>query len=161
MMLAATVFLGAWRISTYVTTLVFVTLYMVRRDRRVIFHWWAWIAGFETAYQLTGLAVGSLYIPGAAVLLALPGLISVPYLTWRKGVRPALWPMLLVAAIWVIWVALGFHANQVETPAAFSASTEVLNEGAKTAWALAYFLPLVSTVEIRAYFRQLYRRRTV
>lgn len=110
-------------------------------DKRAVLAAAAWGMGFETAYQLTALLMGTSYLPSAAPALIVPGLVVVPFAA-RRGVAVSRRFVLLTAAIWLLWLLLGFHANQHETPDRFSALTEALNESAKTAWALAYLWPL-------------------
>ncbi|MFZ0343353.1 MAG: hypothetical protein WAL31_13600, partial [Gaiellaceae bacterium] len=52
------IFFDGIRVSTWLTALVFVAVYMARRDSRVLVAAFAWIAGFEFAYQVTTLATG-------------------------------------------------------------------------------------------------------
>lgn len=136
-------FIEGVRVSTIATAGAFGVVGLLRGgDRRALLAAAAWLTGFETAYQLTSLAMGTNAYPGAVPFLALPGLLVVPVVTRRYKVVP--WrPMVLVtAAVWVLWIVTGFHANQHETPDRFSVWTEVLNESAKTVWALAYLTGL-------------------
>lgn len=132
-------FVEGIRVSTLATVLLFPTAGALRGgDKRALIAAAAWLAGFETAYQVTALLMGTNAYPAAAPFLALPGAIVVPFVTKRYGVRPSPPFVLLTAAIWLIWILFGFHANQHETPEQFSAFTEALNVSAKTSWALAY-----------------------
>lgn len=61
---------------------------------------------------------------------------------WASGCRLD-WRALAAAVILLIaWIATGFHAN-IYGSQHFSALDEALNEAAKTAWGLAYLLPLL------------------
>ena len=60
-----------------------------------------------------------------------------------KTVRPSLPLIGLSLLIGVVWVATGFHVNGYDHLADFNPLGEALNEGAKTAWGLAYLLPLI------------------
>ena len=127
------------RIPTIATAALFGIVGMVRGgDRKALLAGAAWLTGFETAYQLTSLAMGTNAYPGAVPFLALPGLIVVPLVTVRYGVKPSLTLALVTGEFWLIWIFLGFHANQHETPHQFSVSTEVVNAATKAEWALAY-----------------------
>jgi hypothetical protein len=74
-------------------------------------------------------------------LIAL-GVFTVPPL-WRLGIRPSPRLAILVALLWVAWLAAGFPVNQ-HNSSNFHVLAEVMNETAKTAWALAYLWPIVS-----------------
>jgi len=144
-MLPSGIFLDGIRTSTWATAAVFAVLCAYRQDWKVMGYCAVWLTGFEVAYQLTALVMGTNMFPLAAPVLMVPGLIIVPIATFRYGVKPSLPTMGLVAAVWIVWIALGFHANQHERPSVFDPLTEALNEGAKTLWAAAYLLPLLVT----------------
>jgi hypothetical protein len=137
--------LGGVRLSTAVTFAVFVTLAIARADRRPLLAAFAWLLGFEAAFQATALVVGHPFPLGRSesVFFLVLGTIVVVW-TRRRGTR-VYWPPLVAAGVlWVIWVATGFHTNFHTThPAAFDPFAEVLNEVAKTLWAIAYLVPLL------------------
>lgn len=140
---------GVWiegvRISTLATLVVFALVGLARGgDTKGLWAGAAWLTGFEVAYQITGVITGTLLYPRAAIIFTLIGLVVVPLATPRT-VRPDWRFFALVAAFWAVWLAFGFHANGHEHLDIFSLRDEVLNEGAKTAWALAYLVPLWRT----------------
>ena len=116
-----------------------------RRDWRVLLAGWAWVTGFETAYQITMVALGQPLLFGwpASVLYMIPGLVTVPW-TLRQGIRPSLPLMAGVCVLWAVWIAFGFHSNH-NGMAGFDAGAEALNDAAKTLWAVAYLLPFLAT----------------
>ena len=142
-MLPSGIFVDGVRSSTWGTAVVFAVVCAYRRDWKVMGYCAAWLTGFEAAYQLTSLVMGTNMFPLAAPVLMLPGVIIVPIAALRYDVKPSLPAMGLVAAVWVVWIALGFHANQHERPTVFDPLAEALNESAKTLWAAAYLLPLL------------------
>ena len=130
------------RLSTLLTGLAFVSFAAVYRDKRVVLAGWAWLTGFEAAFQATALIIGHplpFGIDGPIFYVVL-GAITVPF-SLRFWTRPSLRLMLGVAAIWVIWLATGFHVN-LHHMHGFSPFAEALNESAKTLWAVAYLWPL-------------------
>lgn len=140
---------GVWiegvRISTLATLVVFALIGLARGgDMKGLWAGAAWLTGFAVAYQVTGVVMGTLLYPRAAIIFTLIGLVVVPIATTRT-VRPW-WPMaVLFAVLWVVWIAFGFHANGHETTDVFNLRDEIINESAKTAWALAYLVPLWRT----------------
>jgi hypothetical protein len=107
-------------------------------DGRALIAALAWLTGFETAYQITALLMGTNAFPAAVPWLGLPGVIVVPLAARRYGVTPSRPWVFVSVAVWIVWIAFGFHANQHETPDRFSVFTEVLNETTKTVVAVAY-----------------------
>ena len=131
------------RLSTWVAGGAFVVLAAKRRDGRVLFAGWAWLTGFEAAFQMTSLLLGHPLPFGRAdaFMYVIPGLVTVPW-AYRQGIRPSVGLMAVVAAIWTVWIATGFHVNS-HTGAGFDPGGEALNEAAKTVWALAYLVPFL------------------
>ena len=135
------------RLSTWVALGIFLLFGL--RDRRFWLAAAVWLVGFETVFELTStieLLVHSPIHPDAWWALvvdfaayALGG--AFVYVAARRGILPS--PILMAAAavIWAAWVATGFHRN-LHTMTGFDPTAEALNEGVKTIWALAYFLPL-------------------
>jgi hypothetical protein len=130
------------RLSTLLTGFAFVSFGAVYRDRRFILAGWAWLTGFEAAFQSTALVLGHPLPKGidGPIFYVVLGLITVPFALRFWG-RPSARLMACVAAIWVIWVATGFHVNEHDM-ARLNPFAEALNEGAKTLWAVAYLWPL-------------------
>ena len=130
------------RLSTLLTGLVFVSFAAAYRDKRFALAGWAWLTGFEAAFQATALALGHPLPKGidGPIFYVVLGVITVPF-ALRFWSRPSVRLMAGVAAIWVVWLATGFHVNEHEM-AGFRPSAEVLNEAAKTLWAVAYLWPL-------------------
>lgn len=136
------------RLSTWAALGVFLVLGV--RDRRYWLAAAAWIGGFEVLYQATnttkqlidkGFHPSTWWAPPVVFGVFLLGIGSVVY-AGRHGARPA-FPLLAAAlAVWVIWIAIGFHVNG-HTMTGLDPAAEALNEGAKTLWALAYLLPLM------------------
>lgn len=145
---ATGVWLAGMRTSTLLTVLVFLGL-GVFRDRRFWLAGLIWLGGYEVAYQVTQTArelVSSGFHPRAwwvpVVVFGVEAVgLGLVLVAARKGLRPSLGVAALFAVLWVVWVATGFHAN-VRTGIGFDPTTEALNEGTKTLWALAYLLPL-------------------
>lgn len=75
----------------------------------------------------------AVYLASAAIVLALQ----------RKTVVPSFSLLALSVALGAVWVAAGFHVNTYSHLATFDPLGEALNEAAKTAWGLAYLLPLL------------------
>ena len=133
------------RLSTWLAGLAFVAVALLRRDTRLIAAGWTWLAGYEAAFQVTAVAVGSpARIQGWIAYLAIAfGAFTVGWFSFH-GIRPSRPGVLTVAAIWAIWLAIGFPAN-LHTMVGFDPAAEVFNEGTKTALALAYLWPLART----------------
>jgi hypothetical protein len=142
-------FLLGVRTSTWLTAAAFVTVAIIRRDRKALLAGWVWLSGFEAAFQVTAMTLGHplpLGVDGPIFYLAL-GLITVPWFT-RQGISPNLWVIGCLALLWAIWIAVGFPVNQHST-ARLNVEAEMLNEGAKSLWALAYLLPFWPTTPSR------------
>lgn len=137
-------FLGGARTSTWAIAVLLLAAGVVLRDRR-----WragvaclAWIFGFEVAWQFTSTAVhgGTLAADVTSLyqVLVAGGWVVAAQLA---GVRVDWRMALLTAVLWLIWLLAGFHSN-LHTAATLDPIAEVLNEASKTAWGLAYLLPL-------------------
>lgn len=140
---AAVLFPAGVRLSTWLPIIAFVGLAVIWREWRPAGAMFAWLAGFEAAYQASTLATGN-GLPAAgwtAPALILFGVI-VAGETWRRGVRPSVTFMVATAAVWVAWLAIGYPANE-PTLVGLNVPAEVLNEAAKTLWAVAYLVPLL------------------
>jgi hypothetical protein len=128
------------RLSTWIVLGVFL-LFGVR-DRRYWLAGAAWLTGFEAAYQVTSLATGH-PLPGWGfmpfVFMAIG--VTVVGFSASRNVRPSASMMSVVAVLWVVWVASGFHVNG-PTSIHLDPAAEVLNEAAKTLWGVAYLWPL-------------------
>jgi hypothetical protein len=138
------------RLSTWLALAAFPLLALLRRDGRALGAAAAWFFGFEGAYQATALVTGN-GLPAlgvAAPILVVVGAVAVAIAS-RARILPAWRVMTVVAAVWIAWVAIGFPANAA-TLAGFNPMAEVLNEAAKTLWALAYLWPLVRVGAARA-----------
>jgi hypothetical protein len=141
--LAAVVFPFGVRLSTWIALAAFLALAVARRDGRPLAAGAAWFFGFEAAYQASALATGHGLPALGAVAPFMIGLGAVVVgFASARGVHPAWRLMLVVAAIWTIWLAIGFPANG-PTLVGFDPLAEALNEAAKSVWALAYLLPLL------------------
>lgn len=132
------------RLSTELAAAAFIGLAAFRR------RWWpvaaglVWLTGFEAACQITKFATGKPFphfqAPGAVAYVIL-GVFTVAWFT-RQGIRPNVRLLAATAAVWVIWVAIGFPSNG-HTMVGFDPTAEALNEAAKTLLALAYLVPLL------------------
>jgi hypothetical protein len=129
------------RISTWAMLAAFALLAVVRRDRTPLLAAWIWLSGFEATFQAVSLAAGRplpAFRFAPAVLIAV-GTVTVAW-SLRHGIVPSSRLMGLAVLLWIAWIATGFDVNDghhVLHPFA-----EALNEGAKSAWALAYLWPL-------------------
>jgi hypothetical protein len=135
--------IGGIRLSTLACAAAFLVLAVIRRDQRALLAGWAWLSGFEAAFQSLSLILGPLPfgIDGPIFYVVL-GLATVPWITVH-GVKPSLRLMVVTAAIFAVWVATGFHVND-HGMTGFDPLAEGLNEAAKTAWAIAYLWPLLT-----------------
>lgn len=148
-------FFAGVRISTLAMLPLFLYVSLRRDNPKPLLAAAAWMTGFESAYQLTNLAKGRrppsavvvtvarfgwhIHLPWQPILIGL-GLVIVP-VAWRLGLRPEPWLMAVVGVLWIVWIALGFHANQ-HTMVHFDAGSEAVNEAGKTLWAFAYLWPI-------------------
>jgi hypothetical protein len=132
-------FPGGVRLSTWIVLLIFLVLTAWRADYRPFVAALAWLWGFEAAYQITCITTGNGSPASSAPILIAAGIISVVVACFC-GVYPS-WPIVVVVAVvWIVWVAMGLPAS---LPSHFNATAEVLNELAKTLWAVAYLIPLL------------------
>jgi hypothetical protein len=130
--------LGA-RLSTWIGLAMFIAFAGVYRDRRFLIAALVWMTGFEAFYDMSSLVANPSHWR-LNVFFLVCSLFTV--LWFRNAVpKPDLRLMALVAVVWVVWFATGFHVNS-HGMAGFEPSAEALNEGAKTLWALAYLIPL-------------------
>lgn len=138
------------RLSTWVALACFVALAALRRDGRPLLAGVTWFCGFEGAYQLFALLTGEgLPAIGFAVPFSIGlGAVVVVVASLRR-VRPSWRLMLAVAAVWAVWLAVGFPANG-PTLVGLDPLAEALNEAAKSLWALAYLVPLLAGSRFRA-----------
>ena len=126
------------RLSTWAFVLAFEFIAVVRRDWRPIAAMLAWMLGWEAVWSLTSfLTHGGGYGWWGAARLAIG-----PVVAWWLGVRPTMWPLLAAFAVGAVWVAAGFHVNEHHATH-IAVGSEILNEVAKSLWALAYLLPLM------------------
>lgn len=135
-------FIDGVRTSTWAAVAGFIVFALVRRDRRVIFAGWVWISGFEAAFGLTSWLMHDHTVAHATklALLTAVGVVTVPFFAVVYRIRPAAWAMLVVAAIWIAWVIVGFPVNAHDATT-INPLAEVLNEAAKTMLAVAYLWP--------------------
>jgi hypothetical protein len=127
------------RLSTWIGLATFITCAAVYRDRRFLLAALVWMTGFEAFYDISSLIAN----PSHWRLNVLFFICSVFTVFWFRSAipKPDLLLMALVAMVWLVWVATGFHVNG-HGMVGFEPSAEALNEGAKTLWALAYLVPL-------------------
>jgi hypothetical protein len=135
---------GVWfegmRISTLATLAAFgVTGFLRGGDVRALWSALAWIGGFEAAYQVTAIVMRD--DSRSAPYLTVLGVLFV-WFARKRAARPQFATFAAVGVVWAVWISFGFHANLYQPPGPFSLRDEVLNETAKTLWALAYLLPL-------------------
>lgn len=138
------------RLSTILTAVAFAGLAVARRDTRPLLACWLWLTTFEAAFQIASLVMDRLPLGVFSPLFFL-SLAVVSLFFTRAQVRPD-WRYLAAALLVIaVWMATGFHLNghqhgmfslHTRIPD-FDATAEVMNEVAKTLWALGYFLPLV------------------
>ena len=133
---------GNMRLSTALLFFAFLFVGFLRRDfKSAILAGMTWLLGWEVAWQFTNTlhtnhTIGwnvVLFLVSAAIVLVLQ------YFT----VRPSLPLIGLSLVIGAVWVATGFHVNGYDHLRHFNSLGEALNEGAKTAWGLAYLIPLM------------------
>lgn len=132
------------RLSTWLALLVFVSLAAWRSERAPLVAAVAWLAGFETAYQIAAFLLTPpphLTIIGPVSLSLVVGMPMAAAAMTALGGRPNLPVLALAILIFAVWVAAGFHVNT--SAVGLDPAAEAFNEGAKTLWALAYLIPLV------------------
>ncbi|MDX6480022.1 MAG: hypothetical protein QOG85_532 [Gaiellaceae bacterium] len=133
---------GNTRLSTIVAFAAFVALALMRRSWLPLAGCVAWLFGFEAAFNATVLALGR---PAALDALHFVPYLALgaglPFLLARRAARPNWYVLAAAGGLWAIWVASGFHVNEHQM-VGFDPLAEALNEGAKTLWAAAYFLPI-------------------
>jgi hypothetical protein len=143
MTIASVLFPLGVRLSTWATIAVFLAVAGTRRETKPLLACWAWLWGFEAAYDLASIAFrpwSQGFLPEAS-LYAILGLTTIVWMT-NHGVRPSL-PLLGAAlGLMVLWIALGFHQN-FHSAKVIAPGTEALNEATKTMWALAYLWPFL------------------
>ena len=139
-------FFAGVRVSTWAGFCAFGLVAWLRLSSRPFLGLLAWMAGFEIAYQSAVVVTGHHapdHHPGAWVslwIIAASGVILV--WTRRLGVRADRTWLLVAAAFFLGWIVSGFHVNG-HNAVGFQPFAEAMNEAAKTAWAVAYFVPLV------------------
>jgi hypothetical protein len=149
------------RLSTLIAAGGFVAVAAVRRERLSLLAGFAWLAGFEAAFQVASLALNRLPLglPSPIFFITLGS--ATLLLTHRKGVRVHFGFLVVGVLFMVVWVATGFHLNghqhgmfSLHTRiAGFDPAGEFLNEASKTAWALAYLWPLLRSRVAPAFSR--------
>ena len=140
-----------FRNTTLLTALVFVVIGLARRRPVALLALFAWMTGFEAAWQWTYLAMLKLnphmwvWVPDGwryapiALAIAGPALIV---LTRLAGLRADRRWVIATAVLWILWVLEGLHANYPGRP--FDVFSEVVNVCVKTSWALCYLVPLAT-----------------
>ena len=130
------------RLSTALLFFAFLFVGFLRRDfKSAILAGMTWLLGWEIAWQFTNTLHTNRTL-GWNVFLFLVS-AGIVLLFQRFAVRPSMPWIGLSLAIGAVWVATGFHVNGFDHLAHFNALGEALNEGAKTAWGLAYLIPLI------------------
>jgi hypothetical protein len=139
------------RLSTLIAAGAFVSVAAVRRERLALLAGFAWLAGFEAAFQIASLALNRLPLglPSPIFFITLGS--ATLLLAHRKGVRVHPGFLAVGVLLMVVWVATGFHLNghqhgmfSLHTRiVGFDPTAEFLNEASKTAWALAYLWPFL------------------
>ena len=138
------------RLSTILTALAFAGLAVARRDKLPLIAGWLWVTTFEAAFQIASLIMDRLPLGYVTPIIFL-SVAAVTLCITRRRVIPD-WRYLAASLVVLgIWMATGLHLNghqhglfslHARIPD-FDATAEVLNETAKTLWALGYFLPLL------------------
>jgi hypothetical protein len=103
-----------------------------------------WLVGFEAAWLITLVALGRqgrLIEHPLLIGLLVVGSLAVWYAR-RRGLSVNLPLAAAASVVWLVWLGTGFHFNE-HTTVGLNVTDEVLNETAKTLWALAYFVPLL------------------
>lgn len=139
-------FIGGIRTSTVLIAAAFLLASLLPGlRRRALLGGLAWLFGFELAWQWTTFALRgsppSHWVwPTYSLLLLSPLAI---WLAHRYGVRVSRPLALLTMALWLVWLGQGFHVD-------VGGVSEVLNQAAKTAWGLAYLVPLLAQASARS-----------
>jgi len=138
------------RLSTILAALGFVGLAVVRRDKLPLIAGWLWLTTFEAVFQIASLIMDKLPLGPVTPTIFLS--LAVITLSITRGtVRPDWRYFAAALVVLAVWMATGFHLNghrhglvslHTHIPD-FDVPAEILNETAKTLWALGYFLPLL------------------
>jgi hypothetical protein len=148
------------RLSTLIAAGAFVTVAAVRRDRLPLLAGFAWLAGFEAAFQVVSLALNRLPLGLASPIFFITLGAATLLLAQRKRVQVQYRLLAVGVLLMAVWVATGFHLNghqhgmfSLHTRiAGFDPTAEFLNEASKTAWALAYLWPLLRRSRLASAF---------
>jgi hypothetical protein len=133
-------FMGPIRLSTVLAfTATLAIIWWFRRSPLLAFvAGMGWVSAFEIAYQ----AVGTIYGRHDALHLfyltfSMSGWVVAAHVA---GIRPH--PALLAAwaVIFLGWMAFGFHPNEFDHPAQFSAAQEAFNMATKDGLAAIYVI---------------------
>ena len=148
------------RLSTLIAAGGFVAVAAVRRERLPLLAGFAWLAGFEAAFQVVSLLLNRLPLglPSPIFFITLGS--ATLLLAHRKGVRVDYGFLAVGVLFLIVWLATGFHLNghqhgmfSLHTRiAGFDPTAEFLNEASKTAWALAYLWPLLGRGGVASVF---------
>src|SRR2546421_194101 len=141
---------GPIRITTVVMGLVIIAVVYVRR-RNVVAAFvtvMAWASVYEIAFEATGVLLRGWPLKTLLwISLALLGWVA---LSISRGITPNPWLAVLCAAVWVIWIATGFHVNPSPlsdgSSTNFMNSAELFNEATKTALGLAFLVGALRAV---------------
>jgi hypothetical protein len=139
-------FYAGIRVSTWAGFCGFALVAYLRMSWRPLLPFLAWLAGFEIAYQagvdLTGHHAPDHHPPMWVSLCMIAGSVAILEWTRRLGVRADRRFLVLAAVFFLGWLVSGFHVNG-HNSVDFQPFAEAMNEGSKTAWAIAYLVPLV------------------
>lgn len=130
------------RLTTWLTVLVFVLIAAWRSERQPVIACLTWLAGFEAAYQAAAMVLRTpspIRLIGPVSISLLVGMPLIAAAMTLLGARPEPRLLTLGLLVFCVWLATGFHVN---TTSVVSPLGEVLNDGSKTLWALAYLVPL-------------------
>lgn len=110
----------------------------------------AWLFGFEIAWQWTNNLLGRAG-PGGSINWVNIMVTTTEAAGWviaahALGLRPQRWLVVAMITGWIVWLGLGFPVNAKMPHTGFSVEAELLNEGLKTLWGLAYLFPLLREV---------------
>jgi hypothetical protein len=127
------------RTSTFLLGLLLLGFALIRRrPLQGVLAALAWIAGYEAAWQLTAYLLHGRpeiwpVLPSAAVALAV---------SMFAGVAVDRRWLLVTAGLGVVWILTGYHYNYPWT-VHMDWWAELMNEGTKVAWGMAYLWPLL------------------